>query len=916
MDTSFRPDIDGFRERNPSKYTGSEETPEGNCEGVAKYVIWYYQYQKGKQNVGLFSRYDKEISVTMMEEADGYHHPLADKIDYRVLSDKFVAKEVIANMKVLGPQLLYFGAHAVVVYKYDKDEGKFYIYDSNFPEEEISLKWKLEGEVYPDGTLSDGHFHNYSRANNYKAVGYTDWTLSNFTSASIGSINYHNFLNIHEWAEARFCNYSISHQEQTVGAAGGISTIDLYTECPKDECKCKWIISTDYEWINITSANEGENSAQIKYEVDQNTSNELRNGSISIEVLGQGLQKYITFAIKQSELYVEPTLPSVSNLEMPSQIAVNEGFNIRFRYEKGTSDIKTLVIESTEPNRLAEVYENAADLTGQFDLLEKLSTYYKITVPGEFQITVYAIDEEGNQSNRLTQTVTVTSPVQAQTWYKDADGDGYSDGTSVTAAEQPAGYFLASALAGISAEENDNDPNIYPGMTNPNDVDNDGDGVTENQGDCDDNNINRFPGNTEICGDGIDQDCNEIDPACAPDPLDTDDDGDGVTENQGDCKDDDPNRFPGNTEICGDGIDQDCNEIDPACTPSAPTNLQAVAGDGQVTVSWDAVSNASSYVVWHKTDSSSWIHAGETADTSRTVGGLTNGTVYYFVVQTLNSAGVSGYSNEVSATPVGSDTCPGDIVGILELATKNNKDIYVSGNYAYVIGYNDDYDKTQFSVIDITQPTNPTLTGSINTSGSQQVFISGSYAYLANSTGGIEIIDISNPNSPTSVARWDGEQSSEDVYISGSLAYIAQGAGGFIVLDISNSNKPEMIASLFTGEYPASYLTSIDVAGSKAYIADSQFGLRIIDIANPKNPQMAGQLAFVGNSKHPLSIQVSGNYAYLGTYSGIRIIDINDNSYSISNRWFGESVAQIFSVYPYSYTAGDKFMVIDISGCN
>lgn len=43
------------------------------------------------------------------------------------------------------------------------------------------------------------------------------------------------------------------------------------------------------------------------------------------------------------------------------------------------------------------------------------------------------------------------------------------------------------------------------------------------------------------------------------DPLGMDDDGDGFTENQGDCNDGDLAIHPGIEDIPGDGIDQDCN---------------------------------------------------------------------------------------------------------------------------------------------------------------------------------------------------------------------------------------------------------------------------------------------------------------------------------------------------------------------
>jgi hypothetical protein len=51
---------------------------------------------------------------------------------------------------------------------------------------------------------------------------------------------------------------------------------------------------------------------------------------------------------------------------------------------------------------------------------------------------------------------------------------------------------------------------------------------------------------------------------------DEDEDADGYTKKQGDCNDADASVNPGADEICGDGIDQDCDGSDPECLNQTP----------------------------------------------------------------------------------------------------------------------------------------------------------------------------------------------------------------------------------------------------------------------------------------------------------------------------------------------------------
>lgn len=78
----------------------------------------------------------------------------------------------------------------------------------------------------------------------------------------------------------------------------------------------------------------------------------------------------------------------------------------------------------------------------------------------------------------------------------------------------------------------------------------DGDGYTEDDGDCDDQDPDVHPGADDDPTDGIDSDCDGAD--------ESDDDGDGFTEEGGDCNDADADIYPGATELCN-VIDDDCD---------------------------------------------------------------------------------------------------------------------------------------------------------------------------------------------------------------------------------------------------------------------------------------------------------------------------------------------------------------------
>ena len=94
--------------------------------------------------------------------------------------------------------------------------------------------------------------------------------------------------------------------------------------------------------------------------------------------------------------------------------------------------------------------------------------------------------------------------------------------------------------------------------------------------------------------------------------------------------------------------------------PAASTGVVTVSGNGQVTVTWNAVAGASSYNLYmasvtgvtksnYSTLADGMLHANVTSPYVHT--GLANGTTYYFVVTAVNGNGESVESAQVLATP-------------------------------------------------------------------------------------------------------------------------------------------------------------------------------------------------------------------------------------------------------------------------
>ena len=151
------------------------------------------------------------------------------------------------------------------------------------------------------------------------------------------------------------------------------------------------------------------------------------------------------------------------------------------------------------------------------------------------------------------------------------------------------------------------------------------------------------------------------------------------------------------------------------------------------------------------------------------------------------------------------------------------------------------------------------------------VHIDGNYAYVANWSDGLMIVDISDPMAPVEVARLAFEGQCWDVSISGDHAYVGNDVQGLRIVDISLPSAPVLVAT-YGSDLGASF-EYCQVIGTRAYAA-TQSGLYILDVSDPANPAELGFSPELNGSWH---VQVVDNIAYLSEFAnGIRIVNVAD----------------------------------------
>jgi hypothetical protein len=264
-----------------------------------------------------------------------------------------------------------------------------------------------------------------------------------------------------------------------------------------------------------------------------------------------------------------------------------------------------------------------------------------------------------------------------------------------------------------------------------------------------------------------------------------------------------------------------------------------------------------------------------------------------------NGVPISAYNVVVDGThaylagPLGLDVVdvgtPGEPVHVGHLDGGFN-DVRVVRGGGKVVAYGAPLFGMETSIIDVTDPANPKLAGTIpEFSHSLQVQQRGAetFLYLATYTAEVPRYDITNPLTPVRLgaATVPGPESDgvHDLTVDGDRLYVNYTTEGFVAIDVSGG----LDAPVELGRYasPYSHASWVGVAGGRPIVLHGDEGMTAsggayltVHDADPASPTFLAEIGRYQSRPEVgiHNIQLVGDKAYIAYYQdGVRIVDLS-----------------------------------------
>ena len=149
----------------------------------------------------------------------------------------------------------------------------------------------------------------------------------------------------------------------------------------------------------------------------------------------------------------------------------------------------------------------------------------------------------------------------------------------------------------------------------------------------------------------------------------------------------------------------------------------------------------------------------------------------------------------------------------------NALDVVATEQYAFVAN-----DHIGLEIIDLSLPDSSAHVKTVDTPGDARAFsLYDNYVYLAAYQRGVQIVDVSTPEEALVIGGYEEVDRVVDVFALDDFVYVADRDEGLLVLDISNPNQPTLV-----GWVETPYAQGVFATDTHIYLVDRDWGLVVV----------------------------------------------------------------------------------------
>jgi hypothetical protein len=259
---------------------------------------------------------------------------------------------------------------------------------------------------------------------------------------------------------------------------------------------------------------------------------------------------------------------------------------------------------------------------------------------------------------------------------------------------------------------------------------------------------------------------------------------------------------------------------------------------------------------------------------------------YAFVPSGYAGVQIVNIAHDWPAEPVG---------GLAPLG--HTEDVQASGRFAYTAE-----GSAGLAVVDLVDPAHPVVVGNAslpNGNAARMVAVEGVRACVIDSQPQLHVFDVSEPDAPVCLSSIPLPQYASALVMAGGWAFVPCGGNGLVMIDTGDAH-PEQAMWIY--DTPG-WASDVAVQGQLAYVVDHAY-LLVLDVSDPSSPQLLGQ-----SDQSADEISVEGNRACLSNgYGSLVLMDVSDptDPVQIAECDISSYTLTVALSWPYVYSSNEE----------